>query len=130
VTSVVLDASALLAVMNSEPGADIVRASLVGALMSAVNYSEVMKKTIERSVAVDKLHALIKTASIDIIPFDALLAEASAELYPATKAHGMSFADRACLALGIQRKLLVLTAERKMRIKSLPVTVKLIRNAH
>lgn len=129
-TSVVLDASALLAVMNSEPGADIVRASLVGALMSAVNYSEVMKKTIERSVAVDKLHALIKTASIDIIPFDALLAEASAELYPATKAHGMSFADRACLALGIQRKLLVLTAERKMRIKSLPVTVKLIRNAH
>ena len=61
-TNVVLDASALLEVMNSEPGADIVRASLVGALMSAVNYSEVMKKTIERSVAVDTLHALIKTA--------------------------------------------------------------------
>ncbi len=129
-TSVVLDASALLAVMNSEPGADIVRASLVGALMSAVNYSEVMKKTIERSVSVDALHALVRTASIDIIPFDMLLAEASARLYPLTKAHGMSFADRACLALGIHRKLIVLTAEKKMRIKSLPITVKLIRNAH
>lgn len=129
-TSVVLDASALLAVMNSEPGADIVRASLVGALMSAVNYSEVMKKTIERNVAVDSLHALVKTASIDIIPFDTLLAEASAELYPLTKAHGMSFADRACLALGIHRKLIVLTAEKKMRIRNLPITVKLIRNAH
>jgi len=108
--------------MNSEPGADIVRASLVGALMSAVNYSEVMKKTIERNVAVDSLHALVKTASIDIIPFDTLLAEASAELYPLTKAHGMSFADRACL--------IVLTAEKKMRIRNLPITVKLIRNAH
>jgi PIN domain nuclease of toxin-antitoxin system len=42
----------------------------------------------------------------------------------------MSFADRACLALGIHRKLIVLTAEKKMRIKSLPITVKLIRNAH
>lgn len=89
--------------MNSEPGADIVRASLVGAFISAVNYSEVMKKTIERSVALDTLHALVKSASLEIVPFDTSLAEASAELFPATKAHGMSFADRACLALGIQR---------------------------
>jgi PIN domain nuclease of toxin-antitoxin system len=130
VTSVVLDASALLAVMNSEPGADIVRASLVGAFISAVNYSEVMKKTIERSVAVDTLHALVKSASLEIVPFDTSLAEASAELFPATKAHGMSFADRACLALGIQRGFMVLTAERRMRISTLPIKVKLIRNAH
>ena len=98
--------------------------------MSAVNYSEVMKKTIERSVAVNTLHALIKTASIGIIPFDTSLAEANAKLYPLTKAHGMFFADRACLALGIHRKVTVLTAEKKMRIKSLSITVKLIRNAH
>lgn len=129
-TSVVLDASALLAVMNHEPGADIVRASLVGAFISAVNYSEVMKKTIERSVAVETLHALVKSASLDIVPFDRSLAETSAKLYPETKAHGMSFADCACLALGIQRKVMVLTAEKRMRIKSLPITVKLIRNAH
>jgi PIN domain nuclease of toxin-antitoxin system len=42
----------------------------------------------------------------------------------------MSFADRACLALGIQRGFTVLTAERKMRLPSLPIKVKLIRNAH
>jgi hypothetical protein len=79
--------------MNHELGADIVRASLVGAFISAVNYSEVMKKTIERSVAVDTLHALVKSASLEIVPFDTALAEASARLYPETKAHGMSFAD-------------------------------------
>jgi ribonuclease VapC len=116
--------------MNHEPGADIVRASIVGALMSAVNYSEVMKKTIERNVSTTNLHALIESASIEIVPFEKALAEASAAIYPETKAHGMSFADRACLTLGIQRKLIVLTSERKMHIKSLPVTVKLIRNAH
>jgi PIN domain nuclease of toxin-antitoxin system len=51
VTGVVLDASALLAVPNQEPGADIVCVSIVGTLVSASNYSEVMEKTIERSVA-------------------------------------------------------------------------------
>jgi ribonuclease VapC len=130
VTVVVLDASALLAVMNHEPGADIVRASLVGALISTVNYSEVMKKTIERSVAVGKLHELVKTAALDIIPFDIQLAEASADLYPETKHLGLSFADRACLALGLQRKCRVLTSERRMGDVSLPIKVKLIRNAH
>jgi PIN domain nuclease of toxin-antitoxin system len=45
--------SAALAVMNAEPGADVVRASLIGAIISSVNYSEVMKKTLERSVAVE-----------------------------------------------------------------------------
>jgi PIN domain nuclease of toxin-antitoxin system len=130
VTSVVLDASALLAVMNSEPGADIVRASIVGALISAVNYSEVMKKTIERNVAVEKIHALVKTASLDIIPFDVKLAEASAMLYPETKHLGLSFADRACLALGLQRKCKVLTSEGRMGQVSLSIKVKLIRNAH
>jgi len=130
VTRVVLDASALLAVMNSEPGADVVRASIADAFISAVNYSEVLKKTIERNVAVETLYALVRTASLEIVPFDAPLAEASARLFPETKKFGMSFADRACLALGIQLNLVVLTAERKMRIKSLPITVKLIRNAH
>ena len=129
-TGVVLDASALLAVMNSEPGADIVRASLVGALMSAVNYSEVMKKTIERNVAVEKLHSLVRSASLDIIPFDVKLAEVCAELYPQGKPHGMSMADRACLALGMQRKCKVLTAEKRMGLVTLPIKVRLIRNAH
>jgi ribonuclease VapC len=130
VTGVVLDASALLAVMNSEPGADIVRASLVGALISTVNYSEVMKKTIERSVAVEKLYSLVESASLDIVPFDLELAETTAKLYPQGKPYGLSMADRACLALGIQRKYKVLTAEKGMGLVSVPIKVKLIRNAH
>jgi PIN domain nuclease of toxin-antitoxin system len=49
---------------------------------------------------------------------------------PQGKPHGMSMADRACLALGIQRKCRVLTAEKQMGLAALPIKVKLIRNAH
>lgn len=106
------------------------RPSLVGAVISAVNYSEVMKTTIERSVAVEILHSLVKSASFDNVHFDTAIAEGSAALFLETKAHGMSFADRACLAPGLQRQFTVLTAERKMRISSIPIKVKLVGNAH
>jgi ribonuclease VapC len=130
VTSVVLDASAVIAVLNSEPGAEVVLSAIAGALISAVNYSEVLKKAIEHCQAIDPIPALLHSYSVEIVAFDEAMVAASAELFPATKAHGMSFADRACLALGIQRKLMVLTSERKMRISTLPIKVKLIRNAH
>lgn len=129
-TSVVLDASALLAVMNREPGAEVVRAALSGAVISAVNYSEVLKKTIERCQTTGPVAALVHGFAVEIAPFDESMAAASADLYPHTKEHGMSFADRACLALAMQRQVAVLTAERKMSLVALPIKVQLIRNAH
>jgi ribonuclease VapC len=119
-----------MAVAGGEPGADIVRAALPGALISAVNYSEVLKKAIERGAVIDGLLALIRSASLEIVPFDELYARVSAELYPQTKDQGLSFADRACLALGLMRKLDVLTAERTWAKLGLSIKVKLIRNAH
>jgi len=73
--------------------------------------------------------SFIHNLSIAIIPFDELKADVSASLYPETKKHGMSFADRACLALGVIRSSLALTSECKMGLLSLPVKVKVIRNA-
>jgi PIN domain nuclease of toxin-antitoxin system len=51
----------------------------------------------------------------------------SAELYPQAKQHGLSLADRACLALGVQQNRKVLTSERRMGLVVLPIKVKLIR---
>ena len=129
-TSTVLDASALLAFLNSEPGADIVLGVLHDAIISAVNYSEVLKKTIERNGSAERVSNIIRDLAVAIIPFDEAHATAAATLYPQAKPHGMSFADRACLALGVQRRITVLTAERKMKLVTLPIKVKLIRNAH
>jgi ribonuclease VapC len=130
VTSVVLDASALLAFLRCEPGADIVDAALNDAVISAVNYSEILKKTIERGGSVEATAEFIRGLTVAIIPFDDAHAAAAAELYPQAKPHGMSFADRACLSLGVLRRSSVFTAERKMKLVTLPIKVKLIRNAH
>jgi ribonuclease VapC len=130
VTSTVLDASAMLAYLNNEPGADIVFAAFRDAVMSAVNLSEVLKKTVERHGSPDKTVDFIRGLSVVIIPFDEAHALAAAQLYPDGKPHGMSFADRACLSLGILRRASVLTAERKMKLVTLPIKVKLIRNAN
>ena len=72
----------------------------------------------------------VRGLSVAVIPFDEALAAMSAALYPETKQHGLSFADRACLALGLQREYKVLTSERRMGLVALPITLKLIRNAH
>jgi ribonuclease VapC len=120
VTSVVLDASAAIAVLNSEPGAEVVLGAIAGALISAVNYSEVLKKAIERCQTTRPIAALLHSYSVEIVPFDEALAAASAELFPVTKQHGLSF----------QRKCKVFTSERRMGLVSLPIKVKLIRNAH
>jgi ribonuclease VapC len=130
VTSVVLDASAVIALLRSEPGFDIVQAAIADAIISTVNYSEVLKKTIERGGTGEAAASFVSGLSIGIIPFDETLAAKSADLYPQTKEHGLSLADRACLALGIQRNCKVLTSERRMALPSLSIKVKLIRNAH
>ena len=80
-TSIVLDALAVIAVLNSEPGADVVLGSIPGALISAVNYSEVLKKAIERCQTTGPIAALLHSYSVEIVPFDEALAAASAELF-------------------------------------------------
>jgi PIN domain nuclease of toxin-antitoxin system len=128
VTSAVLDASALIAFLRAEPGADVVQAALDGAVISAVNYSEVLKKTIERGGTLHAAASFVRDLAIAVIPFDEQLAALSADLYPDTKVLGLSFADRACLALGILLKRKVLTSERRMGLVVLPIKIKLIRN--
>lgn len=129
-TSVVLDASALIAVLRSEPGADLVRQHLPEAIISAVNYSEILKKTVERGGSSDLARAFIRNISLKIVSFDEVQAVASAALYEATKPHGLSFADRACLALGVASGLPVLTTDRSMALPKLPIKVRVIREKH
>jgi PIN domain nuclease of toxin-antitoxin system len=119
-----------MAFLHSEPGGDMVWEALSDALISAVNYSEVLKKAIERGKQIGEVAAKIRRLSLPIVPFDEAHAAAAAELYPQAKPHGMSFADRACLSLGVMRRNTVLTADKNMRLVTLPIKVKLIRNAH
>lgn len=126
-SEVVLDASALLAVLNEEPGQEEVEAALPDALIGAVNLSEVMAKLVDNGMPEPQARSVLDDLGLTIIPFDTGLALQAGALRPLTRHLGMSLGDRACIALGMQLDLPVLTTERNWRGLSLPVQVQVIR---
>lgn len=127
---VVLDASAVLAVLFKETGTDIVAPVLFGATMSAVNYSEVLKKAIEKRADMDTTRHFLDRQSLNVVAFDVERAVAAALILPQTTDFGLSFADRACVSLGLQLQYEVFTAEKRMSLTGLDVSVRLIRDSH
>jgi len=131
VSQAVLDASALLAYLFDEPGANVVEEVLLaGALMNTVNFSEVLGKLTDRGVAVEQaLSDLTAQGLLDlleIVDFTVPLAEEAARLREITRDTGLSLGDRACLALGRLKNLPVITAD-SLWTRVPGVTVKLIR---
>lgn len=126
-SSVVFDASAVLAVLNRERGHEKAAGELYGAAISAVNYGEVLKKGAERGGDIAQIVAILHQQRMDIVPFDASAARNAAEIWEACKPFGLSFADRACMSLGMSLQRTVYTAEEGMAKVELPIEVQLIR---
>ncbi len=98
--------------LHGEPGAAVVERALPHAVISAVNWSEVMQKAIARRVEITGMRNELEALGLQIVPFNADDAERTASLWPATEHGGLSLGDRACLALGVSLGLPVLTADR------------------
>lgn len=109
---VVLDASALLAMVNREPGAEMVHGALAGASMSAVNYSEVIAKLVDRGQDADEVIAALDALPITVRPVDVVQARRAGRLRGQTRERGLSLGDRACLALAIELERPAFTADR------------------
>ena len=107
-----IDASALLALIFREKGADYVRDRLPLCRISAVNLAEVASRLYDRGMPKVEAAELIHATGVDCVPFDARQALASASLRRKTRAFGLSLGDRACLALAGTGKLTALTADR------------------
>jgi ribonuclease VapC len=127
VSSFVLDASALLALLNQEPGHNVVEEVIGDCSISAANYCEVIGKLIDAGVPEDDARHTVELLNIEIVSFDANLAFQAASLRPATRRLGLSLGDRCCLALGRARKATVLTSERSWSKLKIGVKIKLIR---
>jgi PIN domain nuclease of toxin-antitoxin system len=108
---IVLDASAVLALMQREPGTDIVAASLPGALLGMVNFAEVVTKLCERGIGMNVARDAVASLGIKIAEFTEEQACLIGELRPLTRSAGLSLGDRACLALGKVSGATILTAE-------------------
>lgn len=124
---IVLDASSLLAVLLEERGADVVERRLSGAALSTVNYSEVLKKAVEKGGTLEGAASVVRGLQLEIIPFDEWHAADAARLFPSTKAKGISFADRACLSLAIELDAPLFTADQRLAGIDAPVDLVLIR---
>jgi ribonuclease VapC len=111
--SIVFDASAILALLRDEPGADVVAQYIGDGLISAVNFQEVIKGLLRREVPNDAALAMLDALHLDVRPHGRDDAVAAANLYPATKAFGSGLGDRTCMALAIAEGLPVLTADRE-----------------
>jgi PIN domain nuclease of toxin-antitoxin system len=111
----VLDASAILAVLNGESGADLVVPLLGNASISTVNYAEVASKLINNGAARNEVRDAILGLGVDVVDFDLALAERTGELRPLTRHRGLSLGDRACLALAERKGVPVVTADRTWR---------------
>ncbi len=92
----VLDASALLAWLQDEPGAAEV--TLEDAVINSVNWSEVLQKAQQKGVAVTGLQEELAALGLELRSFSVAEGQKAAELYPLTKTYGLSLGDRACLA--------------------------------
>ncbi len=110
--SVVLDASALLALIQKEQGADIIKPLLKDSVMSTVNIAEVLTALARTGIAPKEALILITDIIGTIISFDTEQAEMLAELQPKVKHKGLSLGDRACIALGIKLQVPIYKADR------------------
>ena len=125
--SVVLDASALLAYLQDEPGGDRVRKVITHSIMSTVSWAEVIGKARDDGVDTRGLREDLSSLGFALEPFSADQADIAGRLKECTKRFGLSFGDRACLALGSDRGETVYTADRAWSQLDLGVEVVAIR---
>lgn len=125
---VVLDASAILAVINREPGAEkLTPALLARAVGSAVNFAEVQTKLITRGWTSEEAWEDATSPVREIVPFGDEQARIAGDLVMQTRSLGLSLGDRACLALGMALKAPVYTADRTWKKAKVGVRVHVIR---
>jgi ribonuclease VapC len=127
VSSVVLDASAILAVARNEPGADVVNAHRANAIVSAVNHMEVVSKLLRVDMPMNEIEIFLSEAFSSVTAFDHQQANIAARLHAENRDHRLSYADAACLALAMTKNVPVLTGDRKWQIIPLDIEVMLIR---
>jgi len=125
---IVLDASALLAVLNQEPGAESLPPErLAQATISAVNLAEVHTKLVREGIDPDEAWEDVMAPIQEWASFTGEQAKIAGSLAAQTRSLGLSLGDRACLALGVTLKAPVFTADRAWKSLKLGVRIHVIR---
>lgn len=126
-TSAVLDASAVLAWLRDEPGAELVHPLLPAATMSATNWSETHQKLLQHGVDAHRATNRLRTLGVRIEPLTEPDAITAANLWVATRSAGLSLGDRCCLALAARLDRIAVTADTAWAGLDIDIPVRVIR---
>lgn len=126
VSSGALDAPAVLAYLNGEPGAELVSTVLTDAVISARNASEVLARLME-TASPERAREEFDLLKLEVVPFDLQQAHDAADLRAPTRPAGLLLGDRAYLGLARALGLPVFTADRNWARIDVGVDVRLIR---
>lgn len=125
---VVFDASAMLALIQGEQGADKLTDEILNrAVASAVNIAEVQSKLVKASNDPDRAWSAALSAISNVEPYTSEQARIAGSLIAATEKHGLSLGDRSCLALAIMLKASVYTTEQTWKNLKLGIPIHVIR---
>ena len=122
-----MDASALLALLNREPGYEEIAEIIPHAAISAVNLSEVVAKLADSGMPEGDIREALEGLALEVHSFERELAYETGLLRPATRSRGLSLGDRACITLGSRLELPVLTTDRAWEGLDARVEVRLVR---
>jgi len=123
---IVVDSSALIALVRQEPGAARVAAALSEAMVSAVILAESLSKLAALGYDADEIRSQFAGAGLKVEAFGADDVSTVVGLQELAKRR-VSLADRSCLALALNRGLPVLTGDRNWADLGLPLKIELIR---
>lgn len=125
--NVVLDSSAVLAAINGAAGAERVEDALPGGAISAANFSEVLSKLVDKGHDDGEAVAALDALPLTVLPVDAAQARRAGLLRRQTRRLGLSLGDRVCLALAVELRLPVVTADRVWAQLDLGIEIAVVR---
>ena len=125
---IVLDASAVLAVIQHERGAEKLPPEVLNeAVISTVNLAEVQSKLIKNGYSsAEAWEDTLQLVAV-VAPFTSEQARIAGDLITTTEKYGLSLGDRSCLALAIALKAPVYTTEQLWRNLKVGIPIHVIR---
>jgi PIN domain nuclease of toxin-antitoxin system len=109
---ILLDTSAIIALIKKEKGYQVVDDILATSAISTVNFSELIAALAREGVSAEDIDSITENIIPDIIPFDHETSIVAGKLITTTNSKGLSLGDRACIATALQLDLPVYTADK------------------